>query len=57
MPSAAEAAVLVRTGLRAIPAERLGVNPDSGLQARGRPEVRAALENLVAAARSVRAEL
>ncbi|MEU1343816.1 5-methyltetrahydropteroyltriglutamate--homocysteine S-methyltransferase [Streptomyces sp. NPDC005827] len=57
VPSAAEAAGLVRTGLRAIPAERLWVNPDCGLKTRGWPEVRAALENLVAAARSVRAEL
>ncbi|WP_217552910.1 5-methyltetrahydropteroyltriglutamate--homocysteine S-methyltransferase [Streptomyces sp. GbtcB6] len=57
VPSPAEAADLVRTGLRAIPAERLWVNPDCGLKTRGWPEVRASLENLVAAARSVRAEL
>ncbi|MFF7474313.1 5-methyltetrahydropteroyltriglutamate--homocysteine S-methyltransferase [Streptomyces sp. NPDC008092] len=57
VPGPAEAAALVRTGLAAIPAERLWVNPDCGLKTRGWPEVRAALENLVAAARSVRAEL
>ncbi|MFD8813513.1 5-methyltetrahydropteroyltriglutamate--homocysteine S-methyltransferase [Streptomyces sp. NPDC059627] len=57
VPSAEEAADLVRTGLRAIPAERLWVNPDCGLKTRGWPEVRAALENLVAAAQAVRAEL
>ncbi|MEU9453272.1 5-methyltetrahydropteroyltriglutamate--homocysteine S-methyltransferase [Streptomyces sp. NPDC048277] len=57
VPSAAEAAALVRTGLAAIPAERLWVNPDCGLKTRGWPEVRASLENLVAAAREVRAEL
>ncbi|WP_413760340.1 5-methyltetrahydropteroyltriglutamate--homocysteine S-methyltransferase [Streptomyces sp. MMBL 11-3] len=57
VPSAEEAADLLRTGLRAIPAERLWVNPDCGLKTRGWPETRASLENLVAAARTVRAEL
>jgi len=57
VPSAEEAAELLRTGLRAIPAERLWVNPDCGLKTRGWPETRAALENLVAAARTVRGEL
>ncbi|MFF7604240.1 5-methyltetrahydropteroyltriglutamate--homocysteine S-methyltransferase [Streptomyces parvulus] len=57
VPSADEAADLLRTGLRAIPAERLWVNPDCGLKTRGWPETRASLENLVAAARTVRGEL
>lgn len=57
VPSAEEAASLLRTGLSAIPAERLWVNPDCGLKTRGWPETRASLENLVAAARAVRAEL
>ncbi|AXG80874.1 5-methyltetrahydropteroyltriglutamate--homocysteine S-methyltransferase [Streptomyces paludis] len=57
VPSAEEAAELLRTGLRAIPAERLWVNPDCGLKTRGWPETRASLENLVAAARTVRGEL
>ncbi|MEU0039386.1 5-methyltetrahydropteroyltriglutamate--homocysteine S-methyltransferase [Streptomyces sp. NPDC006333] len=57
VPSAHEAAELLRTGLRAIPAERLWVNPDCGLKTRAWPEVRAALENLVAAAREVRGDL
>ncbi|MFE0253997.1 5-methyltetrahydropteroyltriglutamate--homocysteine S-methyltransferase [Streptomyces sp. NPDC059010] len=57
VPSAVEAAELLRTGLRAIPAERLWVNPDCGLKTRGWPETRASLENLVAAARTVRGEL
>ncbi|GGX36024.1 5-methyltetrahydropteroyltriglutamate--homocysteine S-methyltransferase [Streptomyces noursei] len=57
VPSPAEAADLLRTGLRAIPAERLWVNPDCGLKTRDWPEVRASLESLVAAARTVRAEL
>jgi 5-methyltetrahydropteroyltriglutamate--homocysteine methyltransferase len=57
VPSVEEAAGLLRTGLQAIPAERLWVNPDCGLKTRGWPETRASLENLVAAARTVRAEL
>ncbi|RAJ91582.1 MULTISPECIES: 5-methyltetrahydropteroyltriglutamate--homocysteine S-methyltransferase [unclassified Streptomyces] len=57
VPSADEAAALLRTGLKAIPAERLWVNPDCGLKTRGWPETRSSLENLVAAARTVRGEL
>ncbi|MGI5441656.1 5-methyltetrahydropteroyltriglutamate--homocysteine S-methyltransferase [Streptomyces shenzhenensis] len=57
VPSAEEAASLLRTGLDAIPAERLWVNPDCGLKTRGWPETRASLENLVTAARTVRSEL
>ncbi|WP_330477293.1 5-methyltetrahydropteroyltriglutamate--homocysteine S-methyltransferase [Streptomyces platensis] len=57
IPSADEAAALLRKGLEAIPAERLWVNPDCGLKTRGWPETRASLENLVAAARTVRTEL
>ncbi|WP_329172491.1 5-methyltetrahydropteroyltriglutamate--homocysteine S-methyltransferase [Streptomyces sp. NBC_01477] len=57
VPGADEAAALLRKGLRAIPAERLWVNPDCGLKTRGWPETRASLENLVSAARAVRAEL
>ncbi|WP_431995180.1 5-methyltetrahydropteroyltriglutamate--homocysteine S-methyltransferase [Streptomyces griseoflavus] len=57
VPSADETADLLRTGLKAIPAERLWVNPDCGLKTRAWPETRASLENLVAAARTVRSEL
>ncbi|MFK0232566.1 5-methyltetrahydropteroyltriglutamate--homocysteine S-methyltransferase [Streptomyces vinaceus] len=57
VPSTEEAAALLRKGLRAIPAERLWVNPDCGLKTRGWTETRACLEHLVAAAREVRAEL
>ncbi|MFI6334091.1 5-methyltetrahydropteroyltriglutamate--homocysteine S-methyltransferase [Streptomyces sp. NPDC050535] len=57
VPSADEASALLRKGLEAIPAERLWVNPDCGLKTRGWPETRASLENLVAAARTVRTEL
>jgi 5-methyltetrahydropteroyltriglutamate--homocysteine methyltransferase len=38
-----------------IPADRLWVNPDCGLKTRGWPETTAALENMVAAARQLRA--
>ncbi|MGE7385185.1 5-methyltetrahydropteroyltriglutamate--homocysteine S-methyltransferase [Streptomyces sp. NPDC004126] len=57
VPSAEEAADLLRTGLKAIPAERLWVNPDCGLKTRGWTETRASLENLVTAAREIRTEL
>lgn len=57
VPSAREAAALLRKGLEAIPSERLWVNPDCGLKTRGWPETRASLEHLVTAAREVRAEL
>lgn len=42
---------MLRAGLEAIPAERLWVNPDCGLKTRGWTEIRASLENLVAAVR------
>jgi 5-methyltetrahydropteroyltriglutamate--homocysteine methyltransferase len=57
VPSTEEAAELLRTGLKAIPAERLWVNPDCGLKTRGWPETRSSLESLVDAARTVREEL
>jgi 5-methyltetrahydropteroyltriglutamate--homocysteine methyltransferase len=57
VPSADEMAALLRTGLAAIPAGRLWANPDCGLKTRAWPEARASLEHLVAAARTVRAEL
>ncbi|MEU3708602.1 5-methyltetrahydropteroyltriglutamate--homocysteine S-methyltransferase [Streptomyces catenulae] len=57
VPSAEEATHLLRTGLKAIPAERLWVNPDCGLKTRGWAETRSSLENLVTAARTVRGEL
>ncbi|MEV7286288.1 5-methyltetrahydropteroyltriglutamate--homocysteine S-methyltransferase [Streptomyces sp. NPDC093252] len=57
VPGPEEAAALLRTGLKAIPATRLWVNPDCGLKTRGWPETQAALENLVTAARTLREEL
>jgi 5-methyltetrahydropteroyltriglutamate--homocysteine methyltransferase len=57
VPDPAETVALLRTGLRAIPAERLWVNPDCGLKTRGWAETRASLASLVAAARELRGEL
>ncbi|MGP3973776.1 5-methyltetrahydropteroyltriglutamate--homocysteine S-methyltransferase [Streptomyces sp. 8N114] len=57
VPGADEMAALLRKGLEAIPADRLWVNPDCGLKTRGWAETRTSLENLVAAARTVRQEL
>ncbi|MGW2275700.1 5-methyltetrahydropteroyltriglutamate--homocysteine S-methyltransferase [Streptomyces yangpuensis] len=56
IPSVDEVSALLRKGLGAVPAERLWVNPDCGLKTRAWPETRASLENLVEAARRVRAE-
>jgi 5-methyltetrahydropteroyltriglutamate--homocysteine methyltransferase len=55
VPSEAEVAALLAGALRVLPAGRVWVNPDCGLKTRGYPEVEAALANLVAAARRVRA--
>ncbi|MFI6588070.1 5-methyltetrahydropteroyltriglutamate--homocysteine S-methyltransferase [Embleya sp. NPDC050493] len=57
IPGTDEVVGLLREALAAIPAERLWVNPDCGLKTRDWPEVRASLENLVAAAREVRTTL
>jgi 5-methyltetrahydropteroyltriglutamate--homocysteine methyltransferase len=48
---------LLRQTLQVIPADRVWINPDCGLKTRGWPEAIAALQNLVAAAKAVRAEL
>lgn len=55
VPSAGEIASLLREALGGVPAERLWVNPDCGLKTRGWAEMRASLDNMVAAAREVRA--
>ncbi|CAG7573412.1 methionine synthase (B12-independent) [Barrientosiimonas humi] len=54
VPSVAEIETSLREALRAVPAERLWVNPDCGLKTRSSAEVGASLANLVAAARAVR---
>lgn len=55
VPSTSEMAESLRAALRAVPAERLWVNPDCGLKTRNPDEVKASLHNMVAAAREVRA--
>ncbi|WP_322857202.1 5-methyltetrahydropteroyltriglutamate--homocysteine S-methyltransferase [Mycobacterium shigaense] len=55
VPSTREMAESLRAALRALPAERLWVNPDCGLKTRNTDEVTASLQNMVAAAQEVRA--
>jgi 5-methyltetrahydropteroyltriglutamate--homocysteine methyltransferase len=55
VPSTDEIAKSLRAALKAVPAERLWVNPDCGLKTRNPDEVSASLTNLVAAAKEVRA--
>ncbi|MFD6270795.1 5-methyltetrahydropteroyltriglutamate--homocysteine S-methyltransferase [Nocardia asteroides] len=54
VPSVAEITEALTAAVKAVPAERLWVNPDCGLKTRGPVEVEAALRNLVTAARSLR---
>ena len=55
VPSTSEMAESLRAALRAVPAQRLWVNPDCGLKTRSVDEVNASLQNMVAAAQEVRA--
>jgi len=55
VPSADEIATSLRAALKAVPAERLWVNPDCGLKTRNSDEVNASLANLVEATKKVRA--
>ncbi|CAD5109157.1 5-methyltetrahydropteroyltriglutamate--homocysteine S-methyltransferase [Zestomonas carbonaria] len=57
VPDSAEMVKLLEKAARRIPAERLWVNPDCGLKTRAWPETEAALVNMVAAARQLRAQL
>ncbi|WP_405166006.1 5-methyltetrahydropteroyltriglutamate--homocysteine S-methyltransferase [Nocardia sp. NBC_01499] len=54
VPSVQEITASLRAALKAVPAERLWVNPDCGLKTRGQVEVEASLRNMVAAATAVR---
>lgn len=54
VPSTQEMVTLMEKAARVIPAERLWVNPDCGLKTRGWEETRAALENMVKAAKTMR---
>lgn len=57
VPDRSEMRELLDRALKVVPAERLWVNPDCGLKTRGWPETEAALTEMVAAARAVRAEI
>ncbi|MCU1641032.1 MAG: 5-methyltetrahydropteroyltriglutamate--homocysteine S-methyltransferase [Nocardia sp.] len=54
VPEVDEITTSLREALKAVPAERLWVNPDCGLKTRGPAEVEASLRNMVEAARAVR---
>ncbi|QIS07691.1 5-methyltetrahydropteroyltriglutamate--homocysteine S-methyltransferase [Nocardia brasiliensis] len=54
VPSVEEITTSLRAALKAVPAERLWVNPDCGLKTRGQAEVAASLRNMVTAAAAVR---
>jgi 5-methyltetrahydropteroyltriglutamate--homocysteine methyltransferase len=55
VPTVEEMVRLMSKAEAVLPRRNLWVNPDCGLKTRGWAEVRPALENLVAAARSLRA--
>jgi 5-methyltetrahydropteroyltriglutamate--homocysteine methyltransferase len=55
VPGTEEIAESLRLALRAVPADRLWVNPDCGLKTRTGEEVRESLAHLVAAAKELRA--
>ena len=57
VPDTAAIVNLLSKAAKRIPLERLWVNPDCGLKTRGWPETEAALVNMVAAARQLRAAL
>ncbi len=55
VPTTDEMVRLLKKAAEVIPAENLWVNPDCGLKTRGWPETEAALANMVAAAKALRA--
>ncbi|WP_028103295.1 5-methyltetrahydropteroyltriglutamate--homocysteine S-methyltransferase [Pseudoduganella violaceinigra] len=57
VPGSEEMADLLRKAARVVPPAQLWVNPDCGLKTRAWPETAAALQNMVAAAQKLRAEL
>jgi 5-methyltetrahydropteroyltriglutamate--homocysteine methyltransferase len=56
VPATGDMVRLLRKAAGVVPADRLWVNPDCGLKTRAWPETEAALRNMVAAARVLRAE-
>jgi 5-methyltetrahydropteroyltriglutamate--homocysteine methyltransferase len=57
VPGEQELTELLSTAVKHVPSRQLWVNPDCGLKTRGYAETEASLRNLVAATRTVRAEL
>lgn len=57
VPGSDEMADLLRKAARVVPPAQLWVNPDCGLKTRAWPETAAALQNMVAAAQKLRAEM
>ena len=57
VPTTEEMVVMLTKAADLIPAENLWVNPDCGLKTRKWPETKAALENMVAAARQAREQI
>jgi len=57
VPGNDEMADLLRKAARVVPPAQLWVNPDCGLKTRSWPETAAALQNMVAAAQKLRAEV
>ncbi|WP_439659225.1 5-methyltetrahydropteroyltriglutamate--homocysteine S-methyltransferase [Lentzea sp. HUAS TT2] len=57
VPGEDEIVALITEAVRAVPGERLWINPDCGLKTRGYAEVEPALRNLVAATRRMRSSL
>lgn len=57
VPKTEEMEHLLHKALKVLKTEQVWVNPDCGLKTRGWPETKAALENMVAAAKHVRAAL
>lgn len=56
VPSADEVTQLLHAAAKAIPSDRLWVNPDCGLKTRAYDETVASLKNMVAAAKALRSE-
>ncbi|HEY3574440.1 MAG TPA: 5-methyltetrahydropteroyltriglutamate--homocysteine S-methyltransferase [Arthrobacter sp.] len=57
VPGKQEVTELLSTAVKHVPSRQLWVNPDCGLKTRGYAETEASLRNLVAATKTVRAEL
>ncbi|HET8935174.1 MAG TPA: 5-methyltetrahydropteroyltriglutamate--homocysteine S-methyltransferase [Polyangiales bacterium] len=57
VPSEQQIIALMKKAAEHVPSERLWVNPDCGLKTRGWAEVLPALQNMVSAAKKLRAEL